>query len=111
MDSPALKRASLHKTRDSSLGQCLEPEGCCHTGQQADRMRKIPMHSRPMNITHADVERALARFRHEGRGITRLEPQATPRRSSVRDPAGGVDNLLDQVMPEMAAGYGSGAGI
>jgi len=65
------------------------------------------MHSRRKNITHADVERALARFRQEGRGITRLEPQATPRRSSVRDPAGGVDNLLDQVLPEMAASYGS----
>ena len=56
-----------------------------------------------MNITHADVQRALARFRQEGRGITRLEPQATPRRSSVRDTAGGVDNLLDQVLPEMSA--------
>ena len=69
------------------------------------------MHSRRKTITHQDVERALARFRQAGRGITRLEPQATPRRSSVRDPAGGVGNLLDQVLPEMAAGDGSGACI
>ena len=69
------------------------------------------MNSRQMTITHEDVERALARFRQAGRGITRLEPQATPRRPSVRDPAGAMGNLLDQVLPEMAAGDGSGAGI
>ena len=69
------------------------------------------MQSRRMTITHEDVERALARFRQAGRGITRLEPQATPLRPSVRDPAGGMGNLLDQVLPEMAAGDGSDTGI
>ena len=69
------------------------------------------MHSRRRTTTHEDVEGAQARFRQAGRGITRLEPQATPRHPSVRDPAGGVGNLLDQVLPEMAAGDGSGAGI
>ena len=69
------------------------------------------MHFRRMNITHEDVERALARFRLEGRRINRLEPQATPRRLSVRDPLGGLSNLLDQDLPEMVEGFGPGADI
>lgn len=53
-------------------------------------------------ITHEDVQRALARFREQGRSITRLNPQPTPFRPLGHEKWVAEINLLDLIAPDSA---------
>jgi hypothetical protein len=53
-------------------------------------------------VTHEEVQRAIARFRAQGRSITRLNPQPTPACTVGLETWNSELNFLDLITPDWA---------